>query len=160
MPLAWQWARALRSICYDDFNNESPPQQFMTNSLTIHILPGLLAVCRLPADAPSPEWARSNELLAFIRTQDEFSIVCAQECIPENVTAERGWRVLKVAGPLDFSLVGVLASLALPLAEVGVSIFALSTYDTDYILVKEVDLDSACQALREAGHVVLRSHDG
>jgi hypothetical protein len=132
----------------------------MFASLTIDILPGQFAVCRLPVDAPSPEWARSNGLLVFTRTPDEFSIVCGEEHIPENVTAERGWRGLKVAGPLDFSLVGVLASLALPLAEAGISIFALSTYDTDYLLVKDADLDSACQVLRGAGHNLLRSDAG
>lgn len=128
----------------------------MTGSLTIKILPGLFAVCRLPADAPSPDWARSNELLVFTRTMDELSIVCGAEHVPENVTAELGWRGLKVVGPLEFSLVGILASLALPLAEAGISIFALSTYDTDYVLVKEADLDKACQTLREAGHNLLR----
>ena len=129
----------------------------MTPPLTIDIMSGLFSVCRLPADAPLPDWARSNELLAFTRTPDEFSIVCGEEHIPENVTAERGWRGLKVAGPLDFSLVGVLTSIALPLSEIGVSIFAISTYDTDYILVKEGDLDTAYRALKEAGHVVLWS---
>ena len=128
----------------------------MATSLNIHILPGLFAICRLPAEAPSPEWAQSDELLAFTRTRDEFSIVCAEEQIPANVTAERGWRTLKVAGPLDFSLVGVLASLVVPLADAGVSIFALSTYDTDYILVKESDLESSRQALEHAGHKVLQ----
>ncbi len=128
----------------------------MSASLTIEILQGLFAVCRLPNDAPSPEWARSNELLVFTRTADELSIVCGEEHVPENVNTERGWRGLKVAGPLDFSLVGIFASLALPLAEAGISIFALSTYDTDYVLVKEADLDSACQVLREAGHKLLR----
>ena len=127
----------------------------MTGSLTVKILPGLFAVCRLPADAPSPSWPRSNELLALTRTTDELSIVCAEEHVPEHITAEPGWRGLKVVGPLDFSLVGVLASLALPLAEAGISIFVLSTYDTDYILVKEADLDNAYQTLREAGHNLL-----
>lgn len=126
----------------------------MVASLNIHVLPGLLAVCQLPAEAPTPEWAISKELLAITRTSDELSIVCAQGQIPDNVIAERGWRALKVAGPLDFSLVGVLASLAAPLAEVNVSIFALSTYDTDYILIKENDLERACQALKLAGHKV------
>lgn len=128
----------------------------MPTSLTIHILPGLMGICRLPPEAPTPEWARPNELLAFTRTRDELSVICAQEPIPGNVTAERGWRALKVAGPLDFSLVGVLASVAVPLAELNVSIFAISTYDTDYILVKEFDLDRACQALQFAGHTVLK----
>lgn len=128
----------------------------MATSLTIHILPGLMGICRLTPESPTPEWARPNELLAFTRTKDEFSIVCAEEQIPENVTAERGWRALKVAGPLDFSLVGVMASLVVPLAEVKVSIFAISTFDTDYILVKEFDLDRACQALVFAGNKVIR----
>jgi hypothetical protein len=129
----------------------------MATSLNINLLPGLYAVCRLPAKAPSPEWPKSDELLTFTRTRDEFSIVCADEQIPANIKAERDWRVLKVAGPLDFSLVGVLASLVGPLADAGVSIFALSTYDTDYILVKKSDLESACQALEHAGHKLLRS---
>ena len=131
----------------------------MATSLNIHILPGLFAVCRLPAEAPSPEWAQSDELLAFTRTRDEFSIVCGDEQIPANVTAERGWRILKVVCPLDFSLVGVLASLVVPLADAGVSIFALSTYDTDYILVKDYDLESSCQALEHAGYKVSNLHD-
>ena len=124
----------------------------MAVSQTLNLYPGCWAVCRLAAEEQLPEWAHSEDLLALIRTQDEITVVCADERIPAGVTAERGWRVLKVQGPLDFSLVGVLASLAVPLADAGVSIFALSTYDTDYILVKDVDLDRARQALEQAGH--------
>jgi hypothetical protein len=119
------------------------------------ILPDRLAVCRLPADAPFPEWTRPGDLLALVRTRDELSIVCAERYVPPEVRAERGWRAVMVQGPLEFSLTGVLASLAVPLARAGVSVFALSTFDTDYVLVKEDALDRAVAALTGAGFLVL-----
>jgi hypothetical protein len=94
-------------------------------------------------------------LLAIVRSADELSIVCEESKVPMDVKTERGWRVLKVLGPLDFSLVGILSDLANALAKAGVSIFAISTYDTDYVLVKQDQLDVALFALREAGHEVL-----
>jgi hypothetical protein len=93
--------------------------------------------------------------LAFIRTRDELTVVCVERLVPPEVIAERGWRALQVQGPLDFALVGVLAAITVPLAEAGVSIFAISTYDTDYILVKEEALERAIQALGQAGFLVL-----
>lgn len=121
--------------------------------LVLSIMPGDFAVCRLPADAPLPAWAGSHShFFALIRTLDELSVVCAEQDVPETVQAETGWSLLQVPGPMDFSLVGVLASLALPLAQAGVSIFALSTYDTDYLLVRKADLSRAAQALVRAGH--------
>ena len=92
------------------------------------------------------EW---DKLLA-----DELSIVCPQGQLPEYKEAELGWRALKVAGPLDFSLTGVLADLANPLAKAGSSIFALSTYNTDYLLVKEDKLEQAVSTLEASGHEV------
>jgi len=118
------------------------------------VLPELLAVCLLPAGATLPEWAQQNDLLAAIRDSDELTIVCAQKFIPPGIQVERGWRALKVRGPLEFSLIGVLAELSARLAQAGVSIFALSTYSTDYILVKDELLGRAIQALRSGGHVV------
>ncbi len=88
------------------------------------------------------------------RGVDELSIVCAEESVPSQALAARGWRGLKVQGPLDFSLTGVLAALAAPLARESISIFALSTYQTDYVLVPGQHLARACQALTEAGHAV------
>jgi len=121
--------------------------------LVLSIMPGDFAVCRLPADAPFPAWAGSHsQFFALIRTLDELSVVCAEQDVPDTVQAETGWSLLQVPGPMDFSLVGVLASLALPLAQAGVSIFALSTYDTDYLLVRKADLSRAAQALVRAGH--------
>jgi hypothetical protein len=123
----------------------------------ISVLPGRFAVCRLPVDAAAPDWARPGMLLALIRTPEEFSLVCQERHVPPDVKAERGWRSLKVHGPLDFSLIGVLASLTTVLAEASVSVFVLSTFDTDYILVKDRQLVRALQALRQAGYTVLEA---
>ena len=117
--------------------------------LTLQILPLLLAVCRLDKDVAVPEWAlKSKDFFAITKTADELSIVCSQDCVPEDIKSEKNWRVLKVVGTLDFALTGILASIARPLAENGISIFAISTYDTDYILIKEKDLDRAVSALK------------
>ena len=126
----------------------------MTTYLNLHLFPGLWAVCRLPAGTPLPDWAQSDELLAFIRTREELCIVCADENIPADIKTEGGWRLYKIQGPLDFSLVGVLASITKPLADAGVSIFTLSTYDTDLFLVKEFDLERSRRVLEQAGHTV------
>ena len=123
--------------------------------LPLVILPERLAVCRLTADAALPDWASPGDLLALVRTAEELSIVCTERYVPPEVRAERGWRVIQVQGPLEFSMVGVLASIAVPLARVGISIFVLSTFDTDYILVKEDALDRAVGALTQAGFLVM-----
>jgi len=111
-----------------------------------------LAVCQLPPQVDIPEWAHPGELFSITRTAAELSIVCPQRFVPQDAKAERDWRAFEVIGPLDFSLVGVLASIANTLAEVGISIFALSTYNTDYLLVKDTDFERAAKALIEAGH--------
>jgi hypothetical protein len=124
-------------------------------SFSLALLPGDFIICRLPAEAPFPDWARGENLLALIRTADELSVVCEEtDELPDDVRVEGDWRALKVSGPLDFSLVGVLADLAGTLAQAGVSMFALSTFDTDYLLVKSADLPAACEALEQAGHQI------
>lgn len=125
-------------------------------SLTLSLLPETLAICRLPPAASLPGWAMRGEIFSITRTADEVSIVCAQTNVPDGVQSDRGWRALRVEGPLDLSLVGVLASLATPLAGAGVNVFALSTYDTDYLLVKQDRLEEAARALRTAGFDVRR----
>jgi hypothetical protein len=102
-----------------------------------------------------PDWATTNGLFSVTRTPDELSVVCPQASVPEGVERERGWCVLKLEGPFEFSEVGVLASVTAPLAEAGVGIFAVSTFDTDYVLVKEEQLDPAVAALRGWSHEVL-----
>lgn len=120
----------------------------------VRVLPASLAVCRLAANQPVPAWAAGPGLVSVTRTADELSIVAPQERVPDGVMAQRDFRALRVAGSLDFGAVGVLASLAGPLADAGVSIFSISTYDTDYILVRQSDLDRAIAALESAGHTV------
>jgi hypothetical protein len=122
--------------------------------LTLHILPERLAVCRLAPDAPVPEPPANAGFWSVTRTSEELSIVLPEEHVQAGWEAETGWRCLKVQGPLDFGLTGILASLVTPLAEAGISIFALSTYDTDYVLVKEGDLEEAKRALSAHGHRV------
>ena len=111
-----------------------------------------LSICRLPASSPIPAWALTGEFFSVTRTPEELSIVCNQEDVPGEINAERNWRGLQVIGPLDFELTGILARLAGVLAEAGISIFALSTYDTDYILVKSAQLEGAVRALKNAGY--------
>jgi hypothetical protein len=126
----------------------------MVLPLTLTELPGELAVCRLHADAPTPGWAVGGPVSAVVRTADELSVVCAADAVPGGVTCRRGWRCLRVEGPFDLGQVGVMAALAGPVAAAGVSLFALSTYDTDYLLVQGDDLPRAAEALRRAGHHV------
>ena len=97
-----------------------------------------------------PGWVRGG-FWSITQTSDELSIVCPQECVPGGVLHEGGWRVLKVPGPLSFALTGIMASISSALADAGISIFALSTYDTDYILVKADQLENAIDALRRQG---------
>jgi hypothetical protein len=123
--------------------------------LDLRVLPGALAIVRLdPHDEP-PAWAApAGPLHAVVRTADELSVVCPDDAVPGSVRAERGFRALQVAGPLDFGLTGVVAALAVPLAEAGVPIFAIATYDTDYVLVRGEQLADAVGALRAAGNRV------
>lgn len=123
-------------------------------SLVLDRLDGALAVCRLGADAPLADWMWTGPVASVTRTEAELSVVCAESAVPEGVRAEGGWRALRVRGPLVFDLTGILASLTAPLAEAGLPIFSLSTFDTDVVLVRETDLDAAAAALREVGHEV------
>ena len=122
--------------------------------LTLTVLSAPLAICRLSSDDAIPEWALRGELVSITHTGDELSIVCAEENVPSDEKADRDWRALKVKGPLDFALTGMLSSIANPLAQAWISIFAISTFDTDYVLVKERALQQACEVLRRAGHTV------
>lgn len=115
--------------------------------LRLSVLPNKLAICRLDKNAPIPSWATNDSFFSITRTTDELSIVCSKDNIPDNIRSEKNWRALKVIGPLDFSLTGILASLANPLAEAKISIFAISTFDTDYILVKNEKLKEAVKIL-------------
>lgn len=112
------------------------------------------SICRLEAGEEIPPWATGGTFFSVTRTRDELSVVCPENAVPEGIRCERGWRATKLEGPFDLSMVGILASVASPLAEAGASIFAVSTFDTDYVLVREEQLDLAVDTLRARGHRV------
>jgi len=122
--------------------------------LRLLLLPETLAICRLDKDAPVPEWALKGSFFSVTRTVEELSVVCPKIHVPAGVKREGGWRCIKVQGPLDFSLTGILASLTTPLAKKEISVFAISTYDTDYLLVKEENLKKAIEILVKKGNRV------
>jgi hypothetical protein len=114
-----------------------------------------MALCRFPATDPIPPWtAATRTFLTISRTPTELSIVADEAAVPTDVEAERGYRILRVEGPLPLNLVGVFARMAGPLAEAGVPILPIGTYETDYILLSEHVVARAIAVLRDAGHIV------
>jgi uncharacterized protein len=127
--------------------------------LDLDLLPEEYAVCRLPAGSPLPpgltgSGEAANGVVSVTWAADEVSVVCRADRVPPGATAESPWRCLRVVGPLEFALTGILASLVGPLADARVNIMAFSTYDTDYVLVPAVRLDEAIATLTKAGHRV------
>lgn len=119
------------------------------------IMAGEFAVCRMsPEMVTIPTWAFAGHWYTLSRTDDELSIACPAALVPDDVQAERDWCLLRLTGPFSFEQTGVLVAVLAPLAAREIPIFAVSTYDTDYVLVKTPDLARATDALREAGHVV------
>ncbi len=125
-------------------------------TFTLTVLPLRLAVCRLPVEEPVPAWATAGAWWNVARTLDELSIICAADAVPEDAPVDCDWSVLQVAGPFDFTVTGVIAELSAPLAAAGIPILSVSTYTTDYIVVKEERLAAAIQVLEQAGHTVRR----
>ncbi|MGZ3443528.1 MAG: ACT domain-containing protein [Polyangia bacterium] len=115
--------------------------------MTLTRIPGVFAVARLPPQAPIPAWAMSGVLTSITRTADELSIVCDDEAVPEGVYAWRDFAALRVVGTIDFGVVGLLATLTRALAEAGVSVFVVSSFDTDYLFVRTPDFARARAAL-------------
>lgn len=132
----------------------NPVESISGASLHLSVLAERLAVCRLDPESEIPAWATAAPFFSVTRTSDELSVVCPEERVPDEVTCESGWRALKVEGPLEFGLTGVLASVAVPLAGSEVGILAIATYETDYVLVRGSQLDLAVRALRERGHEI------
>jgi hypothetical protein len=120
--------------------------------MTFTILDGHYAIVRLHADDAIPAWAR-GAFLSITRTSDELSIVCEEGNVPD-VVADRGWRCLKLAGPMPLDQTGVAAAFTSVLADAGIALFVVSTYDTDYVLVRDTALDDASAALRASGYIV------
>jgi hypothetical protein len=123
--------------------------------LTLRLLPAMFAICRLERNAPLPAWLPRHGFTATIRTQDELCVYCDEGAVPQDVRAARGWRALQFVGPFDFSESGVIAAVAAPLAEAGISISVLATYDTDFLFVQNEALENAAEILQAAGHHVV-----
>ncbi len=119
-------------------------------NIRLQVLPEAFAVCRLEPHAAVPDWA-AGEIVSITRTADELSIVCREELVPPAIRSENGWRCLKVEGPIPFATTGIAAAISSPLAAAGISVFLISTFDTDYVLVKERQLARAIDALRQSG---------
>ena len=117
---------------------------------------GLYAIAKFPCDAEIPAWATGSAFFSVTRTLDELSVVSAEASVPAGLDASRGWRMLKVHGPFAFEETGVVAALANPLARVGVGIFVISTYGTDYLLVQQEEIPIAVETLEHAGHKILQ----
>jgi uncharacterized protein len=123
--------------------------------LTFRWLKSLYAVLRLSPDAPVPEWATTGEFTSITRTADELSVVCPADNIPRDVNSQHHWICLKLEGPFPFSQTGVLLSFIEPLSSKGIPIFAISTYDTDYVLIQEEWAGVAVSELQQTGHELL-----
>jgi hypothetical protein len=128
-----------------------------TRHLELSLLPERFAISRLAADSSIPAWATQGPFFSVTRTSDELSIVTELSRVPVGIHSQPGWRALKVHGPFVLSEVGVLSALAAPLAEAKISLFAVSTFDTDYLLVAFETLSPAIAALERAGHTIYRS---
>lgn len=130
--------------------------------LTLQLIPGEFAVCRLPATEPVPAWAglgrhrlgASGDFSSVTRTADELSILCPAAQVPAGVKHESGWRLLKLQGPFAFTETGILATVLAPLAVAKIGILATATFDTDYVFVKNGRLEEACRVLEGAGLTV------
>lgn len=122
--------------------------------LTLTVLPARYAICKLDAKSDVPEWADHGDFVSISRTPEDLSIVCLEANVPRDVSNEAGWRIFRCEGPLDLALAGIMVSLAEPLADAGVPIFPIATHHTDYILIKELHLETAIRALTGYGHAV------
>jgi len=130
--------------------------EVVMRTLTLKILPDKLSVCRLPADADPPRIEPAGNFFSMTRTADEWSMVVSSAHVQPAWEAEPGWRCLELVGTFDFSLTGIMSALAGPLATAGISIFPMATWSTDYLLVRDGDLDEASLVLQRAGHHVTR----
>jgi len=135
-------------------NTSEKEQTEPMKKLSLSLLPHTYAVCQFHPDKHIPYWALMGDFVSLTRTNEELSIACQEDNVPDDIEAERGWRCLQVQGAFDFSAAGVHASLAIPLAEADISVLAIATYATDYLLIKEKNVERALQVLEQAGHYI------
>jgi len=121
-----------------------------TQRLTLSVLPERLGICHFDKNTPIPNWALAGEGFSSIaKTNSELSVICAEGRIPGGVLAERGWRAFKIEGPLGFESTGIVSSLSTPLATAQISILYISTFESDYVLTEEKNLDKATEVLSQ-----------
>ena len=125
-----------------------------TMRLTLKVQDVTLAICKLEPGSEVEEWSDGTGIFSVLRTDDEVTVVCSEELVPEGVHCSKGWKCIRLVGHFEFSEVGILSQLALPLAGANVPIFVMSTFNTDYIMVRKQDLQKATEALRMAGHEI------
>jgi len=124
--------------------------------LQLSLLDEVYGICVFQNNAPIPEWAVTASLCSITRTKKELTIVCPQNIIPVDIEHNRNWRCFRIDGSFEFNQIGVISSLAAPLAQAGISIFVVSSYDTDYILVKEEKVEQVIAVLSDNGHLIAR----
>lgn len=124
-------------------------------NLTLKLLDKTYAVCSLSKNKKIPLWAIEGDFLSITKTEDELSIVCEEKNVAEGIKYEGNWKILKIEGPLDFSLVGILAKISNLMAKNNISIFAISTYDTDYILIKLGNINKAIEVLKKDNYNII-----
>ncbi|MGD1823115.1 MAG: ACT domain-containing protein [Pleomorphochaeta sp.] len=112
------------------------------------------AICRLSSNEDIPSWCKIEDFVTITKTEDELSLVLKSNQIPDNIKCEKGWNILKIVGPLDFSLIGILSKLSTILADNNIGIFVISTFDTDYILIKKENTNNAIRVLSEKGYLL------
>ena len=122
--------------------------------LKLSLLKAKYAICTLSNNAPIPDWALKEILASITRTDKELTIVCRQEIIPSEIQSDLNWRCFKIDGSFDLNQIGVISSISSPLADAGISIYVISTYDTDYFLVKEENLDQTISTLSNSNHSI------
>lgn len=127
---------------------------FIPAKLYLSALKGSFSICKLDPASDIPSWAWDGNFYSITRTTDELSIICDRRNIPENINCEHNWRVLVIEGPFEFEEIGILHSITKSLAEADLSLLTVSTYNTDYILIKEDHYDEATKSLERAGHII------
>lgn len=124
------------------------------NQLTFILADGVFSLCRLAPEDAIPSWALSSDFYTISKTNDELSVVCESQYVPAGIKQDGNWRLLKIAAVLDLSLTGITAKFSTALANAGVNLCVIATYETDYILVKQEKLQTAITALQDAGFIV------
>jgi hypothetical protein len=122
--------------------------------MQLSLLDKIFGICVFANNIPIPEWAATASLCSITRTGKELTVVCPQNIIPADIEHDREWRCFRIDGSFDLEQIGVISSLAAPLAQAGISIYVVSSYDTDYILVKDEKVEQVIAVLSRDGHSI------